>query len=413
MKIAILHDNFPPHSIGGADIVAFTFAKQLQREGHDILVITTARKPSDAGVSVYEGLTVHTIATSYDLRFQAYVSLWNVPVVRKVKKILADFKPDVVHAHNVHGYLSYRSLAVAKKLGSRVVLTCHDVMSFNYQKLTDFINPNDLSVPAIFNYKVSAWRQFRINRYRYNPLRNILIRNALKMYVDQIVAVSDALRQALGDNGIGNATVVHNGIDANEWQEPQEAIDAFKREQGLGESVVLFGGRLTSIKGGGKLLAALSEAVKSCPEVQLLVIGKKDAYAERMLAEAKGLGLGGKVVFTGWIEERALHLAYHAAALVAVPSLCFDSFPTMNLEAFACGKPVIASCFGGSRELVTDGESGYIINPYDVPTFAKKVTGLLADKEKRAQFGAAARARVKEVCSLERQTAKLSRLFVR
>ena len=61
----------------------------------------------------------------------------------------------------------------------------------------------------------------------------------------------------------------------------------------------------------------------------------------------------------------------------------------MNLEAFACKKPVVATCFGGSRELVEDGISGFIVNPYDVPSLAGRFRELLGDREKRARFGAA------------------------
>lgn len=411
MKIAILHDNFPPHSVGGADIVAFNLAKALQKQGNDVLVITTARKPSEAGTSTYEGLQVHTICTSYDLRFQAYVSLWNISTTAKVKKILAEFKPDIVHAHNVHGYLSYHSLVIAKKLGSRVVLTCHDVMPFNYQKLTDFIDPKNLSIPIAFNYHVSPWRQFTINRFRYNPLRNLIIRRVLKNYVDKVVAVSGTLKQALNDNGITNVQVIHNGIAVSEWQEPAEAVAAFKQKHGLGDSVVLFGGRLTGVKGGSKLLEALSLAHKDIPAVQLLVVGKRDAYTQRLLAQAQSSGLAGKIIFTGWISGEELHLAYHAASVVAVPSLCFDSFPTMNLEAMACKKPVVATCFGGSRELVVDGETGYIVNPYNVPVLADKVTELLADKNKNTRYGEAGYERIVADFSLTKQARAYELLF--
>ena len=139
MRIVILQDDFPPRHIGGGGAVAFASAKELQKRGHEVVVITTERSAAFSGTREYEGLTVHTIQSDYNFRFQAYVSLWNPATVRHVRKILSDLKPDVVHAHRVHGYLSYGSLVVAKKLGARVVLSCHDVMPFNYGKFVEYI----------------------------------------------------------------------------------------------------------------------------------------------------------------------------------------------------------------------------------------------------------------------------------
>ncbi|MBU6214863.1 glycosyltransferase family 4 protein [Patescibacteria group bacterium] len=411
MKIAVLSDTFPPRGSGGADAVAFALAKALKKRGHEMIVITTSRDPQDAGERLVEGLTVHTIATAYDLRFQAYVSLWNVPVARRVRRILSDFKPDVVHAHNVHAYLSYRSLIAAKRLGAHVILTAHDVMTFNYGKLTSFINPNDLSVPTAFNYRVSAWQQLREQRFRYNPLRNFLIRRTLRQSVDRIVAVSDALKQALADNGIGNVQTIHNGIDVREWEEPVEDIADFKRAHRIGDSAILFGGRLSGVKGAVNIIKALARIVSEVPEAELLILGQKDAYADRMLALARDLGIIDKLIFTGWIEGRTLHQAYYAAAVVAVPSLCFDSFPTMNLEAMACGKPIVATCFGGSREAVEDGTTGYIVNPSDIETLAAKLIDLLSNPSKSRAMGAAGRARVSTEFTVGEQAAAYEKLF--
>ena len=70
-----------------------------------------------------------------------------------------------------------------------------------------------------------------------------------------------------------------------------------------------------------------------------------------------------------------------------VPSICFDSFPTINLEAFACKKPVIATCFGGSKEIIEDDVNGYIVNPYNIKNLARKITDLLQNPDKAKNFG--------------------------
>src|ERR1700683_2054410 len=107
MKILILQDDFPPMHFGGAGAVADNLAGEFKKRGHDVRVVTTVRTNEEAGEIEYNGLTIHRIATSYDLRLRAYIGLWNPRVVREVTAVIRSFKPDVVHAHNVHNYLSY------------------------------------------------------------------------------------------------------------------------------------------------------------------------------------------------------------------------------------------------------------------------------------------------------------------
>jgi len=225
------------------------------------------------------------------------------------------------------------------------------------------------------------------------------------------VTVSDALAEALRQNGIPVACTIHNGIDASLWVHKSDEVKSFKDKHNVGDYVVLFGGRLSRVKGAPELLRALAEVAKKLPQAQLVVIGTEDAYTTHMRAFADELGVGKQLVFTGWITGEERCAAYHSAALVCVPSVCFDSFPTMNLEAMACCKPVIATCLGGSREQVVDGETGYVVNPFDIQTMAGRMVELLVDKEKNARFGKAGYERVVSVFSPAKQIQKYERLF--
>jgi glycosyltransferase involved in cell wall biosynthesis len=300
---------------------------------------------------------------------------------------------------------------LARKAGARVVLTAHDVMSFNYSKLTEYIVQDDLSVPQTFNYQVHPLRQLREQRLRYNPFRNILIRYIFTHNVDKIVAVSEALKLALNVNHIDNVETIHNGIDVHEWKESTEVVQGFKNEHKIGDSAILFGGRLSGIKGASKIIETVAQVRTSVPHVQLLVVGKKDKAAERMLRYAAHLNISDAILFTGWISGYELHAAYQSAALVVVPTLSFDSFPTMNLEAFACSKPVLATCFGGSHEIVEDGISGYVINPFDTNTVAKRIVEILSDPQKAQAMGRNGYERVTSDFSLSAQAKQYESLF--
>ena len=135
MKIVFLQDDFPPQSFGGAGISTYELAVGMKKAGHEIFVITTCRKRSESGETDYHGLKVFKIASDYHERWRAYVSLYNRPVVCQVEELLKRIRPDVVHANNIHFYLSYHCLKVAKQYARAVVFTARDTMLFSYGKL--------------------------------------------------------------------------------------------------------------------------------------------------------------------------------------------------------------------------------------------------------------------------------------
>jgi len=386
MKILFLSDDFPPESFGGAGIVAFNLAYGLQKLRHQIFVITTVRERSDEGDIDYQGLKIFRIYSKYHERWRAYLSLYNPQTVEKIQKLIKQIKPDIIHAHNIHYYLSYHCLKIAKKYSRAVFLTAHDAMLFHYGKLSEFVNPNDLSIPQRFNYKINHWQQIKKYKKRYNPFRNIIIRYYLK-YVDKIFAVSYALKDALNQNGIYNVEVIHNGIDVDEWQVEAKDIEAFKKRFSLkNKKIIFFGGRISNLKGLQQIERAMIKIKEEIPESFLLKVG------------LQGIG---------WLAGNTLKAAYGSANLVVTPSLYLDPFLIINLEAMACKKPVIGTCFGGTPEIVQDGVTGYIVNPFDVETMRAKIIDLLKNPQKARRFGEAGYERAKKYFSLDSQIAKI------
>src|SRR3989338_9935720 len=102
MKILFLSDDFPPNNLGGAGVVAYSLAKTINNLGHEVHVISTTQDKNEEGGLAQDGLKIYKIYSQYHRRWRAYLSLYNPQTVKKVKKIINDIKPDVVHAHNVH-----------------------------------------------------------------------------------------------------------------------------------------------------------------------------------------------------------------------------------------------------------------------------------------------------------------------
>lgn len=411
MKILVLSDDFPPYAFGGAGMIAFRASKEFIKQGHQVYVITSTSDKNKQGMSQVGGITVYSLYSQYHARWRSYVSILNPLVLMQVKEIILEIKPDIVHAHNVHAHLSYASLILAKKYSPKVFMTAHDMMSVYPGPFTEFINTKDLSCPKKFDYRVTKLMMVKKFRLRYNPFRNFIVKKLLNG-INGVVAVSDALKNGLSQNGINVKMVIHNGINISEWDVLEDEATMFKHSVGLdGFSVILFGGRLSGVKGGDIILEAMNLVSKQFPLAKLFVVGKKDFYAERMEKRAESLGLRDKIIFAGWLSEDDMKKAYAISEIVVVPSVHLDPFPTVNLEALSLRKPVVSTCFGGSSEIIKDGENGFIVNPLNINKLAEVIIELLNDKEKARRLGEEGYRLVAQKYTIEEMAKKYLYLF--
>lgn len=150
-------------------------------------------------------------------------------------------------------------------------------------------------------------------------------------------------------------------------------------------------GRLSYYKGFEVLLRALAQV----PEVQLLLVGDGEQRSS-LQAAATRLGVAPRVRFAGELPDPELHAAYRACDLFCLPSLDrAEAFGLVLLEAMREARPVVASHIPGSGvgEVALDGESALLVPPGDVPALAHALAALARDPARRAQLGAAGRAR--------------------
>lgn len=410
MKILLLNDRIPPEGKGGAEAVVWRLARGLAAAGHEAHIIATT--PGDAFEEPRAGIPTYHIRAGYPERFRAWLSLWNPQTARAFGKLLTRIKPDVVNAHNIHYLLSYHTLKLARDAGCGVVFSAHDAMPFAYGKLPPRFSPNGADLPAAGPYRLPRGYNLRRNRFRYNPIRNAIIKRALERHAHVGAVPSQALADAFADNDMPPVEVAHNGIDLDEWAPVSEAIvDRLRRRLGLeGRQVILFAGRLTAEKGMVELLRAFDRLRGEFSDARLLILSSR--VIESQIPTEFGR-LRPLICLGGWLEGGELRAAFQLADLVAVPSIYVDPFPTVVLEAMASAKPVVATGFGGAREAVVDGETGYIVNPFDTKAFAGRLSQLLRDRDRRRDMGKAGRERVKARFSLERQVAHMIEIYER
>ena len=234
---------------------------------------------------------------------------------------------------------------------------------------------------------------------------------------DAIVAVSGAMRddvlQCYPAIDTARLRVIHNGIDAEEYN-PDPGTDVLEH-YGVDPSTpyVIFVGRITHQKGLEHLLDA---APMLDPTANLvLCAGAPDTpeIGERVRSRIPQLER------TIWIEEmlpkpQVIQLLTHATVFVC-PSI-YEPMGIVNLEAMACETAVVASRVGGIPEVVAEGETGFLVDPGNAPELAERVNELLGDPELAARFGKAGRKRAVEHFSwrtIAERTADLYRSLAR
>jgi glycosyltransferase involved in cell wall biosynthesis len=208
-------------------------------------------------------------------------------------------------------------------------------------------------------------------------------------------------------NGITNTATIHNAIAGDYWQKDDSAIEAFKEKFKLiGKRVIMFGGRLSEAKGGSAIIEAMIQVVKEVDNAVLMIVGEMTGYAEYLMDKSNAAKLTDKVLFTGWLSRSEMGLAFFSAEVCVTPSIYFDPFNLFNIEAMSAGKPVVGTCFGGTSEIVVDGETGYIVNPLKTEELAGKIIDLLKHPDLAKKFGQAGRQRVVKEFSLDKQVAE-------
>ncbi len=390
MRIALLADTYPPENRGGAGVVVERLAGAFVQAGHDVCVIATT---SGAGsIRDQDGVRVRRLRSRYPERFRNTVAVANPMVLPGVGRELREFRPDVVHAHNVHQHLSFASLSAAARVDAPVLYTAHDYLLFCCIKFICTGGPVD--------FRQRWFNCAKCQRFRWNPARNLVIDRQMARHVHHLFAISRTLQTALRANGFGGAEVVYNGVDLDWWGSGDGA--AFRSSQGLdGAPLALLAARVSREKGAEAALHALARSQHR--DLRLLIAGENPRYAPKLKRLAEELGVGERLLLPGWMQPEALRDAYAAATVTLAPSTYPDPFNLTLIESMAAGRPAIASTLGAGPEIVKDGAWGYTVDPNDALALADRIDLIVGDPEHAQALGTAARRRAASRFSLQRQ----------
>lgn len=298
--------------------------------------------------------------------------------------VVAGFRPDVAHLHTIYHQLTPSILRPLARAGVPVVMTVHDykLVCPSYRLL----DQDGLCTACLDGH----FRHAPQRRCKDGSLLSSSLL-ALETRVHRTFRSYGAVGAFVCPSGFMLDTLRSGGVFPERLHHVPHFLDlaTVPARVGAGDGVV-YAGRLSPEKG----VDLLVRAVGSLPDARLTVVG--DGPERDPLGRLADDVAPGRVRFTGQ-QDRAGTLALVRAARVAVlPARWYENQPMGVLEAMASGVPVVVTGLGGSPELVTDGRTGRIVPPEDVPALAAALARLLADPELAETWGAAARERVRD-----------------
>jgi glycosyltransferase involved in cell wall biosynthesis len=223
-----------------------------------------------------------------------------------------------------------------------------------------------------------------------------LLRGLLMARYERMICVSGFVADYLACRGYRNLVTSYMFVSTERFRPDGVVRARVRAELGLeGSFVVLCAGHVIAEKGFDVAI----EAVARLPaDTVLLVAGSGPALAG-LEARAVRLALGKRVRFLG--RQADVAPLMQAADVLACPSLWAEAAGLVNMEAQACGIPVVASRVGGIPEIIEDGRTGILHEPGDAEALAAALERLRADPELRARIGAAARSRACDHFSMQ------------
>jgi glycogen synthase len=346
MKILMLSELFWPY-VGGAERLGAALVADLQRHGHELLVITSHDQLKLPDEESYGGIPVHRFSFRDTLKSGNPAGV--LALRKRATRLIESFAPDLIHLYQL-GISAFFQLDTLCRHPGPLVVSLH----------------NDLYPSQLRDKNSLFLRLFRAATW---------ITSCSQSALDQTLQLAPEL---------GNkASLIHNGFEL-----PDSDPSPYP-----GESMrLLCLGRLVEDKGFDIALRALATINGRFSGVHMTIAG--DGPARASLEElADELGLDGRVSFAGMVAPEQVPELLDRANIVLLPSRR-EGLPVVALEAACAARPVVAARTGGLAEFVADRETGMLIDIDASDQLAENTVELLEQPELAARMGFAARQRV-------------------
>jgi glycosyltransferase involved in cell wall biosynthesis len=364
---------------GGSERYFFDLCSLLEDRGNEVLHFAMRHprnRPSPQDAYFVSEIDLNAPMGPIDRIRAASRILYSREAKRNFGRLIDDLRPDVIHFHNITRQLSPSIVDAAVGRGIPTVQTMHD-LSLVCPAHSFFVHGRACESCAGGRYWQAVTRKC-IDGSGPSTLLGTFeayLHSWLGLYkkIGLFIAPSLFLKSKVATLDWISSRMVHLPYFI------PPGPDYTSENRGY----VLFVGRISREKGVGTVL----EAAARLPHVRFLVAGE-GLLLEDFRSEAAGLG---NVEFPGYVSGQRLEDIIKGAGCVVVPSVSYENLPLSILEAFARGKPVVASRLGGIPELVRDGSTGYLFSPGDADSLASAVERTMAQEESRRRLGRQAR----------------------
>lgn len=345
--------------IGGAQENTLLNCEDLIRDhGDDVLLITGPTTGPEGTLMEQAEKTVPTKIVPDLIRS---ISPWHdYRAYLKIKRILRDFQPNIVHTHSAKAGILGR--AAAWSLGSNrpgIVHTVHGAPFYPYQN------------PLV--------REFYKSCERWAARR-----------CDALISVADAMTDLMVEAGIApkeKFTTIYSGMDVEPFLHSEQFRAKIRKEFGFSESDIVVGkiARLFTLKGHEFVIQAARSVLDRCPEARFFFVGD-GILTEKYRTEIARQGLADRFVFAGLVSPSRIPEMISGMDIVVHTSLR-EGLARVLPQALLSGKPAISYDVDGAREVVLDGETGYLIPPKEITGLADAIVRLAKKPDLRHRMG--------------------------
>jgi len=402
--ILVCSNVYPPHFLGGAELIAHYHAKLLKQRGLNVIIFAGDNSGRDARYSMrqdcYEGLPIFRVSLLPQDYQSEFVNFSHPTVESHFNTLVDAFSPDVVHFHNIIG-LSVGIIHAAKRRGIKTVMTLHDHWGFCYKNT--LIKRNN-EICADYTRCAECMPFISDGAARNIPIR--MRQDFLKLQlaeVDTFISPSRYLAETYVRAGIPieKIKLIWYGIDVARFSR----VNKKQRSERIRFTFI---GYFGAHKGIDVILDAL--ALIPCPDsivVNLVGAGELNDYLHQRVS---ALGLSDVIKFWGKVDNTRIEDVFSETDVLILPSVWPENQPVTITEAMASRTPVIASAIGGIPELVIDGYNGYLFRPGSAEELAEKISGFVIHPDRIRIFGENGYQQIRDK-SFEVQVEKICRIY--
>ena len=376
---------------GGSEKYYFELAELLKEHGHEVAFFSM--KDEKNIVTGEKEYFVDKIDLNTGSKLKAFDVIYSRANYKKMKKVLEEFKPDIVHINNFQRQLSASIIKAIKKKNIPIVFTAHDV-----QAVCPAITMMDNN--KCICEKCKGGKYLNCIKKKCNKgstLKSIIgaiegyYYRAKKIYtkkINYIITPSNFYKTKFVEDGIPDYKIqaLHNFVDLKQYD--LEVTD---------EGYALYFGRLSKEKGILNLVNAFVKLEKGT--LYIAGEGPEKENIEKIINENN---LQERVKLLGFLNSDEMKETIRKCRFVVVPSIWYENCPYSVMETLAIGKPVIGANIGGIPELIQEAKTGLVYKFDDIDDLANKMKIFFEDSELAEQFGKNAKDEAKELYGKEK-----------